>query len=146
MTPENERARARARWLWILTALFAFRVTAQPLSLVWDVLPSFGHWQSGALPYGWLLFFQVLILGLMLRISYRHARGRVAASHRLGIWLCLAGGIYFGLMALRLVLGQTLMQGHFWFDRPLPTVFHLVLAAFLLTVGRFHLTQGTRNA
>ena len=36
------------------------------------------------------------------------------------------------------VLGMTAMQGDPWFDRPLPTVFHLRLASFLIAVGMFH--------
>jgi hypothetical protein len=135
-----------ALWLWILTTLFAFRVVAQPLSLAWDALPEFEHWQSGALPYGWLLFFQILILGLMIRTSYRHSRGGVPASRALGIGFSIAGGIYFAAMVIRLALGQALLQDHFWFDRPLPTIFHLVLASFVITIGRYHLKTRAGNA
>ena len=136
-----DTSRAYAPWLWILTALFAARVAAQPLSLVWDRLPPFDQWQSGALPYGWLLFFQVVILLIMIRTALRFSRGGVPISRPVGWWLLGFGGLYIAAMLARLVLGQTLMQAHAWFDRPLPTVFHLVLATVVLVVGRYHLTR-----
>ncbi len=48
------------------------------------------------------------------------------------------GGLYLVVMIARLVLGLTAMAGDPWFDRPLPTVFHLLLACFLIAVGMFH--------
>ena len=30
---------------------------------------------------------------------------------------------------------MTLLSGHAWFDKPLPSIFHLVLASYLLVVG-----------
>ena len=131
-------AKRLAPWLWLLTALFAFRVIAQPLALVWDPLPPFESWHSRTLPYAALLFFQILILLVMSLITMRFSRGAVRPSRVLGAALLAFGGLYFGVMLVRLVAGLTLMQGHGWFDRPLPAVFHLVLASFVIAIGRYH--------
>lgn len=124
---------------WVLTALFAFRVAAQPLSLIWDRLPPFGAWHSSTLPYAWLVCFQILILLAMIGIAFRFSLGRVRASRFLGTALLSFGGLYISVMLARLVLGATWMRGHAWFDRPLPTIFHLVLAWFVIAVGWYHL-------
>lgn len=133
-------ARKLAPWLWVLTGLFAFRVAAQPLSMVWDRLPAFGVWHSSTLPYAWLVFFQILILLAMIGIAFRYSRGRVRASRPLGTALLSFGGLYMGAMLARLLLGATWMRGDAWFDRPLPTIFHIVLALFVITVGWHHRT------
>ncbi len=131
-------ARKLAPWLWLLTGLFAVRVAAQPLSLIWHRLPAFGAWHSSTLPYGWLVFFQILILIAMIGIAFRFSRGRVRASRPIGMALLSFGGLYMGAMLARLVLGATWMRGDAWFDRPLPAIFHLVLASFVIVVGWYH--------
>ncbi len=138
MTGSEAHARACAPWLWGLTGAFALRVIAQPLARVWEQLPSFETWHSGALPYGWLVLSQLLILGVMGGVSLRFSRGRVTPSRGLGLALLILGGVYLAVMFARLGLGLTLLRGDSWFDRPLPTFFHLVLASFLLAVGRYH--------
>lgn len=131
-------AKKLAPLLWIYTALVAVRVVAQPLSRMWEWLPAFESWHSAVLPYGWLVFFQLLILLVMGGISVRFSRGRVRVSRPLGMTLLAFGGLYLGAMIVRLMLGATLMRGDAWFDRPLPTIFHLVLASFVITVGWYH--------
>lgn len=59
-------------------------------------------------------------------------------SAKLGKVLYVIGGIYLGLMCLRLIIGLTVLPDHFWFGAILPTLFHLVLASFILVYGRFH--------
>ena len=135
---DSRCAKTYAPLLWGLSGLFALRVVAQPLALVWDRLPRFDVWHSQTLPYGWLLFSQIVILGLMVYVAFRFSSGRVSVS-RSRAWVFLTlGGLYLAVMIVRLVLGLTAMQGDPWFDRPLPTVFHLVLACFLIVVGTFH--------
>lgn len=138
MSDSMDPAKKLAPWLWLLTGLFAFRVAAQPLAQIWDRLPPFEAWHSATMPYGWLLFFQLLILAAMARIAIRFSRGRVVTSRRWATALLSFGGIYMGVMIVRLILGQSVMAGDAWFDRPLPTIFHLVLASFVLAVGVFH--------
>jgi hypothetical protein len=41
-------------------------------------------------------------------------------------------------MFMRLLLGATVLREARWFASPVPTAFHLVLAAYLFVYGRFH--------
>ncbi len=131
-------AKKLAPWLWLLTGLFAFRVVAQPLARIWGWLPPFEAWHSATLTYAWLVFFQLLILASMIGIALRFSSGRVRASRAVGTALLSFGGLYLGAMLARLVLGFTVLRGDAWFDRPLPTIFHLVLATFVIAIGWFH--------
>jgi uncharacterized membrane protein YciS (DUF1049 family) len=51
------------------------------------------------------------------------------------------GLMYFGVMLFRQVMGLTLAQDHFCFSAKLPTMFHLVLATFVILCGHFHYTH-----
>ena len=64
----------------------------------------------------------------------------------LGRVILLLGSLYFTGMLGRLILGATIMDGQRWFASPVPTVFHLVLAAYLIAFGHFHFSQGTNGA
>ncbi|MDO9469083.1 MAG: hypothetical protein Q7J36_17420 [Thiobacillus sp.] len=125
-----------------LTLLFGVRILAQPLSRIVPTLPGFDAWHGGVLPYPVLLLSQLLILAAMVIENLQLARGALVQRPRLGRWLALLGSLYFAGMVLRLVLGQTLYAGSSWFDRPLPTLFHLVLAAWLLLLARYHIRHG----
>lgn len=132
------------RALTALFLLFCIRVAIQlfqALSPV-AVLPPFDAWQSGALPYSFLLVSQAVIIVVCSRIIWRLHMGTVVPSERTGKWLLIVGGVYFGVMCLRLAIGLTVAPDHFWFRAKLPTAFHLVLAGFVLVYGRFHLTSG----
>lgn len=117
----------------MLLAAFGARVVAQPLARAtgWTWLPPFDAWQSGALPYAWLLASQVVLLVLMAVGARQVGLGDGVSSVRLRRSLSAAAAVYGTVMAVRLVLGATWLRGHWWFDHPLPTVFHLVLAAYL---------------
>ena len=128
--------------LWGLTLLFGVRILAQPLSRVVPTLPGFDTWHGGVLPYPALLLTQLLILAAMVIVNLQLARGVLVRRPRLGRWLALLGSLYFAGMVLRLVLGQTVYAGSSWFDRPLPTLFHLVLAGWLLLLARYHVRHG----
>jgi hypothetical protein len=52
------------------------------------------------------------------------------------------GGLYFATMLVRLVLGLTVLSTNRWFSSILPTIFHLVLASYLLVYGHFHFLHG----
>jgi len=122
--------------LWWLTALFALRVAAQPLALGMPGLPEFDAWHSGVLPYPALLGSQLTILTVMLATNRACSQGKLAQRPRLARALTLLGSVYFVAMLARLVLGQILDPAPAWFDRPLPTLFHLLLAAWLLLAAR----------
>lgn len=135
-------AQATAPWLWVLLGLFCFRVVAQ-LAVIdggpaW--LPSFDYWHSGALPYGTLVASQLLLLVIMMRTAMVFSRGAVRPRRHLGQVLGALGWVYFAVMLARLVVGLTVLPEHPWFGKMLPALFHLVLAAFVLLVSRYHMS------
>ena len=131
-------------WLWLLLVAFAFRVAAQPATLVFkdSFLPPFESWHSDLLPYGVLLASQLLILAILGWSSWRFTTGDVVPLRGLGVAALAFGGLYFGAMALRLILGFTLFSDRQWFTSLLPTLFHFVLAAFVMLFGHFHYVHG----
>jgi hypothetical protein len=130
--------------LWLLLFLFALRVVAQPLSFVMNApwLPPFEAWQSGAVPYPFLLASQMAILAVFVPGTRDLAGGVARLTRRTGILLLALGSTYFMGMVVRLTLGLTTMRGHSWFDRPIPTFFHLVLAVSVLVYGHFQYRYG----
>lgn len=147
LPPHLATSRRYARWLWLLVGLFAARVLAQPASLVIGAswLPRFESWQGSNLPYPVLLAAQIVILALLARIAFQFTTGAVQPRHRTGHWLLGLGGVYFGTMLARLVLGATVLSANPWFAKPVPTFFHLVLASFMLLVGYYHYRYTPRN-
>ena len=137
-------SREYAPWLWLLLALFVIRVIAQPIALLTSApfLPPFESWHSGVLPYPALVCAQLLIIAWLARTAWRFTRGEVTPRYRLGVWMLALGGVYFATMLVRLVLGLTVMSTNRWFSSALPTVFHLVLASYLLVYGHFHFRRG----
>ena len=133
-------SRQYAFLLLMLTGLFGFRVMAQ-LVQVWhpvDFLPPYSAWHSGALPYGWLVAAQGVILAACLRIVWGVFTETIAPSTQKGKILFALGAIYLLGMCTRLFVGLTIAPDHYWFGATLPTVFHLVLASFIMVYGRFH--------
>ena len=129
------------RWLWLLLAAFLLRVAAQPLAGLtgWPWLPPFDAWASGALPYPVLLGSQILLATWMASRADGVTRGRIAPRPAAGRrWT--AGAILYGaVMVPRLALGATAYRGHWWFDAPLPTLFHLVLTTWMAVYAHYHL-------
>lgn len=130
--------------LWALTALFCLRVVGQPLAAVAPVagLPPFDAWHSGALPYPVLLVTQLAIVAWLVWTTRAVHSGTVRWRRAVGAGLVGLSCVYGGAMAARLVLGATFLRDVPWFARPVPTVFHLVLAAYLGIYGRLHLRKG----
>ncbi len=131
-------------WLVALLAMFVFRVVAQGLQFLHPVafLPPFAAWDSGTLPYGWLVVAQGIIIAGCGIVVTGFFRQTTRPNRRLGKWFLAIGAIYlFGMLA-RLVAGFTIAAGNKWLDAPLPAFFHLVLASFLLIVGHFHFRWG----
>ena len=90
------------------------------------------RWYSGLIPYPWLLLSQLLIIALMAKIcvDFTRARGFFYEPRRaLGLPVVVFGFAYFAVM-----LGRAILV---W-DRPIPIVFHWVLATFVLLVGHSH--------
>jgi len=83
--------------------------------MIWDRLPRFDVWHSATLSYPWLLFSQIVILGLMVYVALRFSSGRVPVSRGRGLVFLSLGGLYLAVMIAR-----------------------LVLASFLIAVGMYH--------
>ena len=128
----------------MLFALFLCRVVAQPLALVVHsaVLPPFEAWHSGAMPYSLLLVSQLLILATSGWTAWRFSIGAVRPRRAIGLAAIAFGGVYFLGMVVRFVLGATVLSDVRWFASPVPTLFHLVLAGYLLVLGHFHIRGG----
>lgn len=143
--------------MWLLAALFALRVSAQLLTLHYPKLPlpAFEQWHSEVLAYPVLVAFQLAILLLLGVLSYRVINNQVTPNTKKGKRLLILGAIYFIIMLVRLAISLTplhLSTTYFpelsdisWFQRPLPSFFHLVLASFLLIQARCYLI-GDENA
>lgn len=148
--PEKHYAPSRryAPWLWLLLGLFLFRIIAQPLALLGNAgfLPPFESWHSGALPYPMLLASQCLILIWLMHTALQFSSGTVRPRQRLGKLMLVLGGIYFGVMLIRLLLGLTILGDQRWFASRVPTFFHLVLASYLLLYGHFHNRYGVEES
>ena len=129
-----------AALLWLLLALFVLRVLGQVLVAFFDVgfLPPMAAWYSGLVPYEYLLPSQIVIIALMagICVDFTRRRGFFYRPRKLiaTAWLWL-GYLYLAAMVARAVL--------LW-DRPIPIVFHWVLALFVITVGRSHRRRLTR--
>jgi hypothetical protein len=134
-----------SRVLWLLLFLFCLRVLSQLVVYFFDVpfLPAFEHWHSASIPYGVLVFSQLIIILIFSRIALQFTRGRVVARHRVGMSLLILGGIYFFTMLARLIIGLAALSEQPWWNKPIPSFFHLDLAIFLIVLGWFHWRYGT---
>lgn len=130
-------------WLFILTAIFIFRVVGQFLQLWFNVplLPSFEQWYSGAIPYPYLLAIQFFIIFWMLRISLKIKNIVIKPNRKLGNFLEVIAWIYLIVMFVRFVISVTGMLEYTWFQRPIPSFFHMVLASYILLVAHYHKTK-----
>ncbi|NNG03242.1 MAG: hypothetical protein HKM95_03975 [Inquilinus sp.] len=133
----GRRARSTTIVLSVLAALFGMRVLSQLVQSRWSlpILPDFSAWQSGALSYGSLLFGQIGLIVFMAASIHAVARGKRLA--RTGMVLCVLGCLYWAVMSLRAVVGFFELSQNSWFDQPLPTAFHFVIATFIAVLGWF---------
>ncbi|MEQ8288140.1 MAG: sterol desaturase family protein [Gammaproteobacteria bacterium] len=137
---EKHRSLQYCYILIFLFALFLFRVLAQLLQFFYPVsfLPPFAAWQSGALSYSWLLFFQVIICLFCVRVIFQLRKRTLEISYKAGKIYLFLGGLYLVIMLYRLVAGFSFASNHPWYSAHLPIYFHLVLAAFLIVMGLYH--------
>lgn len=130
--------------LGILTGLFILRVVGQAFVAFTDArfLPPMAQWYSGLMPYPLLLPTQLVmiaVMGLIVRDISR-SRGTFAATRRrLGPWLVGFSYLYALSMVIRYVTTMVLYPELRWFSHTIPIWFHIVLAAFVYTLGRYHL-------
>ena len=129
-------------YAWAVSALtlaFAARVAGQALQKWAPVsfLPPFDDFQGSGLPYPALLGAQVMILAIAAAVIARMYSGKNLISPGLVVPVAVAGGLYFAVMAVRLVLGLSVLSHSGWFSTWIPTVFHLVLAGKLLLISAY---------
>jgi hypothetical protein len=127
----------------MLTGLFTARVSGQALVAFLGVgfLPPMEQWYSGLMPYSILLPTQLAMIVVMAVIVRDVARGTGTFSvprRRAGPPLVWLSYLYALSMAVRYVVTMTLYPERRWFGHTIPIWFHLVLAAFVYTLGRYH--------
>jgi hypothetical protein len=129
--------------LWGLLFLFILRVAGQLLVVIgWGwFLPPMHQWYSGLLPYRFLLPAQILIIILYAKICWGFTRGQgllVAPRRKIGRALLTFGASYLIGMLLRYPITMALYPERRWTGGLIPIFFHLVLSAFILSLGRHH--------
>lgn len=144
----SDAGRWHAAALFVLLALFAFRVSAQLVQLLWPtpLLPPFQAWQSGTVPYGILVVAQSIIILVLGIIIVRIFRGLSKPKRNVGIALLALGAVYMLGAAFRLIAGMSFLSHLTFFHAPLPSVFHMVLAGIVLTLGDFHFRGSARTS
>jgi hypothetical protein len=130
--------------LSLLLALFVFRVSAQVVQLLWPtpLLPPFEMWQSGTVPYAVLVVSQLVIIAAIIAVIAGMRRGKLRPRRKLGTALIAAGAIYMAGAAFRLVAGLSFLSHLSFFHATIPSLFHIVLAGIVLTLGHFHFRGG----
>ena len=120
--------------MWVLFGLFVLRVLGQALVAFFSIrfLPPMAAWYSGLMPYEYLLPSQLVIIGLMAKICLDFTRRR-GYFFETKPWLAKEL-LWFGYLYLAVMVARAV----FLWDRPIPIVFHWVLAAFVITVGLSH--------
>jgi hypothetical protein len=136
--------------LGTFTLLFVLRVSGQVLVGVREVsfLPPFEQWYSGLLPYPLLLLVQIALIILMLKIVRDFASGNgyfVDLKPRTGTILKLLACIYFLSMFVRYVVTMVLHPELRWFTGTIPIWFHIVLAAFIFTLGHYQVRRASAS-
>jgi hypothetical protein len=148
---DGAESRGGGRWhvtaLAILLVLFVFRVSAQLVQSLWPtpLLPPFEEWQSGTLPYGVLLVAQLVIIGAIAFAMVQIRRGRSRPIRGVGILLLVVGAVYMLAAVFRLTAGMSFLSHLPFFQVRLPSVFHMVLASVVLTLGHFHFRGDARR-
>lgn len=139
----NVNAHRLAPILWILLVIFILRVIAQILVVLnlQDFLPSMKEWQSGILPYPYLLISQIAIIIFYGKICLDFSKGKgfFAMPHKkLGKGFLIFGTIYLVAMLLRYILHMFYHPESRWLGGTIPIFAHCTLATFLILVGNFH--------
>ena len=141
-------AQRYATVLGMLAVLFALRVAGQAIQhwVPLSFLPAFHSFQGSNLPYAILLPVQLAILAVMLGVVWRVYAGTLEQRRRASRTLTIAGGIYVATMLTRLAVGLTVPNAPAWFRSEISTVFHFVLAIFVLVLAAYHRRAPQRSA
>lgn len=133
--------RTTAWYLLLFSLLFVVRVAGQVFVALraptW--LPPMQQWNL--MPYRLLLPIQLVFVAVLFAIvaGVRSGDGLLAEQHRsFGAFLIGLGAVYAGSMAVRYAVRMRRRPEERWFGGAIPIVFHVVLAAFLVTWGSYH--------
>ena len=133
-----------APFLWVCTLALFFRVLGQLVVVLrqpsW--LPSMAQWQSGLVPYWFLLITQVFVLWLMVSISLDFSRGAgfwVAPQPFWGRAAYYWSYGYFGAMVFRYARRMRRHPDQRWFGGAIPIVFHAIVAVCQWIFGVYQL-------
>jgi hypothetical protein len=129
--------------LWLCSVLMLMRVIGQLVVFLrapaW--LPPMAQWQSGLVPYSFLLSVQACVLFLMFWIALDFARGAgfwVQPLPRLGRIVLVWSYLYAGAMVVRYAIRMARRPDQRWTGGTIPIIFHCVLAAFQWTFAQYH--------
>lgn len=135
--------RETAAYLLLFSVLFLLRVGGQMLVVLrapsW--LPPMRQWHL--MPYRLLLPIQIGFLVLMAVIEiglFREIGPLVDRQPGLGRFLIGFSFVYAGAMLLRYAVRMYRRPRERFFGGAIPIVFHFVLAAFLFTWGKYHVS------
>jgi hypothetical protein len=129
--------------LWLCTILLFGRVFGQLAVYFWRprFLPPMEQWQSGLVPYPFLVATQAVVLALMVSISIDFTRGAgfwVAPHPNLGLVVLWWSYLYFGAMVVRYIVWMWKRPDQRRTGGTIPIIFHSVVAAFQFVFGAFH--------
>lgn len=143
--PSDPRGTHRACAILLGGMAFAFflRVIGQALVATGQAsfLPPMEEWHSGLIPYAVLLPTQFAILVVQAAISRDIWKGDGTFARRrprVGRGLQWFSYVYFAVMVLRYVVTMAVYSERRWLSGTIPIFFHWVLAAYLLTLGRYY--------
>lgn len=80
---------------------------------------------------------QIAILVLLVVVVVRMHGGKSLIGPRLILPVTIVGCVYFSVMAVRLVLGLSVLSHSGWFSTWIPTMFHLVLAGLVTLIAAY---------
>lgn len=129
--------------LWLLTVLLLGRVIGQLLVYFRapKFLPPMEQWQSGLVPYWFLVLAQCIVLWLMVSISIDFSRGSgfwVEPHPSLGVIVLWWSYLYFGAMVVRYVVRMIRRPDQRWLGGTIPIVFHSLVAVFQWIFAAYH--------
>ena len=129
--------------LWLCSVLMLLRVAGQLVVCLrapaW--LPPMSSWQSGLVPYAFLLSTQAVVLVLMFWIASDFWQGSgvwVQPWPRLGRIVLVWSYLYAAAMIGRYVIRMARRPDQRWLGGTIPIIFHSVLAAFQWTFAQYH--------
>jgi len=138
LTLAGNRDPVAAAWACVAALLFGLRVLGQAIQR-WapqSFLPPFAAFQGSRLPYPVLLAAQLAILAAMVVTCRRVLTGSQTRSRRKSRALTWTGAAYLTLSVLRIAIGVMFPAAPAWFSAWISEFFHLVLAAFVLSLAR----------